>query len=136
MGIKLIRFLLVNKVPDYTTQQIFGINAIEDADTLTIAKTDLAQNSGLTPDDNDGGESLLAAIIVQAQALGLDTEHRDGTDETAGDITQQVAINPVVSNFVTRQDTDGNELWFKRDSYTIDFDLPLPVGVNPNNYKN
>lgn len=117
----------------YTEQQILGINSVQDLDTVTIAKADLAQNTGFTASDENDGESLLAGIILQSLALGLDTDHRDGTIDIDANFNQQLAINQPVSTFVTRLDDSGNPVWFKRDSYTIDFDTLVP-NVSPNNY--
>lgn len=116
-----------------TLQQIFGDNAVQDADSITIAKADLAQNTGFTAADQNDGESVLAALLFQAEALGLDTDHRDGSEELDANITQQIAIGGVTTNLVTRADADGNTSLFQRDSYTIDLDIPAQV-VSPNNY--
>ena len=115
------------------TIEILGENAVQDADSITIAKADLAQTGFTAADENDG-ESIATALLLQLQASGLDTDHRDGTDELDANFSQQVAINPPVTTFVTRQDGDGNNVWFKRDSYTVDLDLPLPSTVNPGDY--
>ncbi len=119
---------------NFTLQQIFGDNAVQDGDSITIAKADLAQNTGFTASDENDGESILVAVNLQAQALGLDTDHRDGTDEIDANSSQQVAVNSPLTSFVTRQDDEGNSSWFKRDSYTIDLDLPVPSTVNPGDY--
>jgi len=118
---------------NFTLQQVAGDNSVQDSDTITYAKADLAQNTGLTALEENDGEEIVAATVLQWAALGLDTDHRDGTDIIDGNFSQQVAINPPVTSFVTRQDDDGNNVWFKRDSYTIDFDKPLGT-VNPNDY--
>ncbi|MEH1873018.1 hypothetical protein [Nostoc sp.] len=119
---------------NFSLQQISGDNAVQDSDSITIAKADLTQNTGFIASDEDDGESILAALVIQAEALGLDTLHRDGTDEIDANFNQQVAVNPPVTTFVTRQDDEGNSIWFKRDSYTVDFDLPLASSVNPSDY--
>ncbi|OYE04748.1 hypothetical protein [Nostoc sp. 'Peltigera membranacea cyanobiont' 232] len=117
-----------------TLQQIFGDNAVQDADSITIAKSDLAQNTGFSAADENDGESVLTAVVLQAQALGLDTDHRDGNEDYDPNISQQVAVSSSSPNLITRPDVDGNILYFKRDSYTIDLDLPLPTTVNPGDY--
>ncbi|MEH1782620.1 MAG: hypothetical protein V7L26_26650 [Nostoc sp.] len=94
----------------FTLQQIFGENAVQDANSITIAKADLTSNTGFTASDEDDGESILVAINLQAQALGLDTVNRDGTDEIDANFSQQVAINPAVTTFLTRQDDEGNSV--------------------------
>jgi hypothetical protein len=116
------------------TIQVLGNNAVQDADSIAIAKADLTQNTGFTAADQNDGESLAVALLLQLQSSGLDADHRDGTDEIDANFSQQVAINPPVTTFVTRQDDEGNSVWFKRDSYTVDLDLPLPSSVNPDNY--
>ena len=119
---------------NFSIQQISGNNAVQDSDSITIAKADLSENAGFNSDDENDGESIFVGLVMQAAALGLDTDHRDGTDEIDANFNQQVAINPPLTTFVIRQDDEGNSIWFKRDSYTIDFDLPLPSTVNPSDY--
>lgn len=116
-----------------TLQEIFGDNAVQDADSITIAKADLTQNTGFTAADENDGESVLAALLFQAKALGLDTEHRDGNEEADPNITQQIAIGSVTTNLVSRVDSEGNITNFLRDSYTIDLDIPTQP-VTPDNY--
>jgi hypothetical protein len=116
------------------TIQVLGDNAVQDADSITIAKADLTQNTGLTAADQNDGESIAVALVLQLQSAGLDTDHRDGTDEIDANFSQQIAIGAPSTTFVTRQDDEGNSVWFRRDSYVIDFDLPLPSTVNPDNY--
>ncbi|MEH1785877.1 MAG: hypothetical protein V7L23_09925 [Nostoc sp.] len=119
---------------NFTLQQIFGDNAVQDGDSITIAKADLAQNTGFTASDENDGESVLTALIVQAESLGLNTNNRDGGEDSDPSISQQVAVSSSSPALITRADVDGNIFYFKRDSYTIDFDFPLPATVNPNDY--
>ena len=48
-----------------TTSQLFGVNFTQTTNTLTISKSDLV-NIGLTPNINNRGEQLLAAIVLKA----------------------------------------------------------------------
>jgi hypothetical protein len=45
-----------------TLQQLFGVNAVQDSQTLTINKSDLK----ITPNLNNTAESLLIAILLNA----------------------------------------------------------------------
>lgn len=118
---------------NFTLQQIFGDNAVQDSDTVTLAKSDLSDNSGLSAADQNDGESVFVSLILQGQALGLDTNHRDGNEEFDPNISQQVAISGPVMTLVERADVDGNISSFKRDTYTIDLDVPIQP-VSPNDY--
>lgn len=117
----------------FSLQGIFGDNAVQDADSITIAKADLTQNTGFSAADQNDGESVFAALLLQAQGLGLDTDHRDGGEDSDPNINQQVAVSNSSPILVTRADADGNISYFKRDSYTIDLDVPV-TSVNPNDY--
>ncbi len=117
-----------------TIQQIFGDGATQDATSITISKSDLSDNSGFTPVEEADGESVFVALFIQAQALGLDTLHRDGDQgEVDPNLNQQVAINPAITNIVPRQDDEGNVSFFKRDSFTVDLDVLL-LPINPDDY--
>ena len=117
----------------FTLQQIFGENAVQDADSITIAKADLTQNTGFSAADENDGESVFVAVLLQAQGLGLDTVNRDGSEEFDPNISQQVGVSSSSPILITRADVDGNISYFKRDSYTIDLDVPV-TSVNPNDY--
>lgn len=117
-----------------TLQEIFGANSVQDIDTITIAKSDLSANADLNAADQNDGESVFVALLLQASELGLTTVARDGNEVTDGDISQQVAISDPATTFVTRQGEDGEDIWFKRDTLVIDLDFPLPQAINPNNY--
>lgn len=135
-GIKLIRLHSSqgnSNMSNFTLQQIFGDNAVQDSDTVTLAKSDLSDNSGLSAADQNDGESVFVSLILQGQALGLDTNHRDGNEEFDPNISQQVAISGPVMTLVERADVDGNISSFKRDTYTIDLDVPIQP-VSPNDY--
>ncbi|MBN3897102.1 MAG: hypothetical protein HWQ41_18040 [Nostoc sp. NOS(2021)] len=118
----------------FSLQAVFGANAIQDGSTITLWKQDLTDNAGLTFAEEIDGEAVLAAVVIQAAALGLDTTHRDGDDDEIdpnGD--QQVAINPPATGVVPRVDGEGNVTFFKRDSIAIDFDVSLS-NFNANDY--
>jgi hypothetical protein len=48
-----------------TLTEVFGANATQDATTITISKTDLAE-IGLTATANNTAESILAALVLKA----------------------------------------------------------------------
>ncbi|MCM0593455.1 MAG: hypothetical protein KA716_25965 [Gloeotrichia echinulata DEX184] len=62
-----------------TLQQVFGENAFQSSNTLTISKADLV-SVGLPPTTVNTAESLLAAIILKLLRL-----FSDGIDDGMGD---------------------------------------------------
>ena len=85
-----------------TLQQIFGINATQDANVLTINKADLAA-IGLTGSANNTAESLLAAIIAQAQSI-LTITNQESNPE------QSVVIEDSIESLITRNDQTYRQL--------------------------
>lgn len=75
---------------ELTLQQLFGVNAIQDSQTLTINKSDLPL---LTPLSNNTAESLLAVILLKS------LENYEGfiTTEIDDFITDEVD-NPITFN--------------------------------------
>lgn len=66
-----------------TLQQLFGANAVQDSQSLTIHKSDLPR---LTPLINNTAESLLVALLLQAwnefEGLLVDETGQAVVDET------------------------------------------------------
>lgn len=91
-----------------TLQEVFGQNATQDANTITIRKSDLAV-TGLTASANNTGESLLVALVVFA-ARSLTEANR--TSDTAN---RNVSVNYSGQDLVD-QSTAG---YFRRDAYSV-----------------
>ncbi|AFY54384.1 hypothetical protein Riv7116_1843 [Rivularia sp. PCC 7116] len=91
--------------------EIFGANAIQDANSLTIDKNDLVA-IGLTPSATNTAESLLAAIIAIAQQT-LTAVRQDTHPE------QSVVIEDSLESLVTRGDQVYRQL-----TKTISFEKP------------
>jgi hypothetical protein len=66
-----------------TLTQVFGANASQTSTTITINKADLAA-VGLTASANNTADSLLAAIIAQAETALADTNVATNTGQTIG----------------------------------------------------
>ena len=114
----------------YSLQQVFGANAAQDSNTVTINKSDLQRFTQFTPTDENDGESVFVAILLNAQTLGLTSDARDAFSDDDSTTSQQVAINPPITSLIPRQDATGEIGYFKRDSYTIDLDVEL-ADVSP-----
>lgn len=109
-----------------TLAQIFGANATQDANTITISKADLAANAGLNPSANNTGESLLVAVVKQA-ALTLNDANQENNPEQS--ISISLSENP--SNI------PRNEALFFRNTYTVELDSiidPSLLVIDPNKY--
>lgn len=105
-----------------TLQQIFGINATQDANVLTINKADLAA-IGLTSSTNNTAESLLAAIIAQAQSI-LTITNQESNPE------QSVVIEDSIESLITRNDQTYRQL-----TKSISFEkLDNASTFNPDDY--
>lgn len=116
-----------------TLSNIFGTNATQDIDQIIIQKSDLKNSTGFEPQDENDGEAIFVALLVQAKISGLDTDHRDGIGAFEANIDQQVAISDPVQSFVDRIDSIGAELACERQSFTIDLDKEAK-GIDPNDY--
>ncbi|MBD2438260.1 hypothetical protein [Nostoc sp. FACHB-110] len=73
-----------------TLQQLFGVNASQDNQTLTIRKSDLPL---LTPSNSNTAESLLTAILIKA----LSNFQGFIEDENGNAITNEID-NPIEFN--------------------------------------
>lgn len=83
-------------------QELFGANAIQDANSLTISKSDLVA-IGLTASATNSAESLLAAIIAIAQQI-LTTDRQDTHPE------QSIVIEDGLESLTTRNDQTYRQL--------------------------
>jgi hypothetical protein len=103
-------------------QDIFGPNATQDDNTLTIAKADLAA-VGLTAQANNTGEALLAAIIK------LSANTLTGTNQLTNP-DQHCVLQ--VANSNVWESPYGTKL---RQNVLISFDNDfLNPGLTPDNY--
>lgn len=105
-----------------TLESIFGTGATQDANTLTIQKSALA-NVGLTANSTNTGESLLAAILKVAGNTLTPLAQQTNPDQN---LSVQYA-NTIVVEF-----SYGTRL---RESMLVGFDSPFSVpGITPDSY--
>lgn len=107
-----------------TLVQIFGAGATQDATSLTIQKSSLA-TVGLTASANNTAESLIVAILLNAEA-GI------GEDERDANIDQNVAVSIGTSPNTT---TRNNEIYL-RNTISIEIDklLPAATTIDPDDF--
>ena len=111
-----------------TLQQLFGSNASQDSQSLTIHKSDLPK---LTPLANNTAESLLVAILLQAwsefDGLLVDEIGQAVVDETAEAIgyDQRELYEKVNVWFWKRQFVGGSVL----DTFVIDSFIKPPTAI-------
>lgn len=121
-----------------TVQGIFGANVVENATFIQIQKADLQTNTGYTPAAANDAQGTLAAILIQALALGLDTNHRDGnsTLNITANPDQQLAITQAsTSTYPSRLNDAGVYVTYQRDNLSVDLDhLYSQAALDPNNY--
>lgn len=101
-----------------TLEQVFGVGAVQDADTLTIQKSAL---TGLTATANNTAESLLVAILKKAMATLTTTFQGDDPDRS---ITIEESFQQIVTRgeFTFRQQTLNVNLQKLDPASTIDPD--------------
>ena len=105
-----------------TLQQIFGANATQTANLLTISKADLA-TVGLTASANNTAESLYVGILLLAASYLTDTN-------LAANPEQQIAISERIQSLVTR----NNQTYRQRD-YSVRLQkLDTSSAVDPDDY--
>ncbi|MBD2438261.1 hypothetical protein [Nostoc sp. FACHB-110] len=110
-----------------TLQQIFGANAIQDANTLTISKADLVA-VGLTTGASISGEKLLAAIIKLA-AVYLTSDNRDSN------IDQSIMVDAENTPSFTTRTSGTTTTTYIRDTITVELDkLYSSTGIDPDDY--
>ncbi|MGD1909077.1 MAG: hypothetical protein ACFB0C_24240 [Leptolyngbyaceae cyanobacterium] len=99
-----------------TLADVFGPNATQDANSITISKTDLA-NYGLTPSAANTAESIYVAILLQS-AVEL-TSNNFSLNEP----NQQIAIG------IAGQDlyTGGSQTYVRHNYFTS---LYIPQSIN------
>lgn len=64
--------------------QVFGAGATQTATQLIIAKADLVANGGLTATATNSADSLLAAVIAQAQLALPESTVTSNADQNVG----------------------------------------------------
>ncbi|MDZ7953339.1 hypothetical protein [Nostoc sp. DedQUE09] len=107
-----------------TLTAVFGANATQDADTLTISKADLT-STGLTPGANNTAESLLIALMLKFKAALTDA----GKDTN---IDQSVAVVDGFSPSITTR----NDAIYLRNTISVEIDRVLTgaATIDPNLY--
>lgn len=105
-----------------TLTDIFGANAVQDATTITITKSDL---TGLTASSNNTGESLLVAIALKAQAYLSQTNFDANIDQSIY----------IADGFPTFAFRGTNNDQYRVDQLTINLaKLDTAGTIDPNNY--
>jgi hypothetical protein len=105
-----------------TLQEIFGTNATQDANSLTISKADLV-SIGLTAAAENTAESLLAAIVAKSQQTLTETNRENNSD-------QSIYIEDGLPNYIER-----NEQSFRQQSKTLTFEkLDTQTSFVPDDY--
>jgi len=105
-----------------TLQEIFGASALQDLDSITIAKSDLV---GLIADAENTGESIVAALVLKIKSSLSQTNFDNNLD-------QSIYVENGFPNFVFRGD---NNEQYRVDQLTVNFaKLDENETVNPNDY--
>ncbi|MFB2770362.1 hypothetical protein ACE1AT_13885 [Pelatocladus sp. BLCC-F211] len=105
-----------------TLQQVFGANATQDANTITISKADLT-SVGLTSSATNRAEQLFVAILLKAADYLNSTNQ--GTDN---DI--QVTIEDGFLSIVSRNNSN-----YRQNSYTVNLQkLDTSSTIDPDDY--
>lgn len=101
---------------------VFGPNAVQDADSLTISKTDLA-TVGLTPAADNSAEALFTAIIRKAEGTLTTTAQETNPD-------QSITIEDGFPSLIER-----SNVAYRRNQKTISFDkLDTQSAIDPDDY--
>jgi hypothetical protein len=107
-----------------TLIQIFGTDATQDANTVTIQKSALA-TVGLTASANNKAESILAAILLLAR-INLNQSNFDT------DIDYSIVIESGFSSFIAR---GTNNTPYRVDQLTVNLAKPDSSSIlDPNDY--
>lgn len=105
-----------------TLNQVFGANAIQDANTLRISKTDLA-TVGLTASATNTPESLLVALILLWQ------QHLTPTNQSSNP-EQSITIEDGFPTIVYRESQP-----YRQASKTINIQkIDTSVIIDPDDY--
>ena len=103
---------------------VFGAGATQTATQLIIMKTDLATSGGLIPSATNTAESLLASILVTAQATLTTANQTNNAD-------QSMVINDNSNDVLAYR----NSTTYRRKTKTVTFDKPdTTTTFNPNDY--
>jgi len=101
---------------------VFGANAVQDANTLTLTKADFVA-VGLTPSANNSSESLLTAIIKRAETALTVTAQDSNPD-------QNISIEEGISSLPIR-----NNVSYRRNQRVINFDkIDNQSTLDPDDY--
>ena len=107
-----------------TLAQVFGANAAQTSTTLTITKSDLS-GTGLTASGTNSSESLLVAILLNAQAYLTAANFTSDTDQT-------IEIDAGYSSLTTR---GTPAVAYRNDTLTVTLSKPdTSSTINPNDY--
>ncbi|RAM50387.1 MAG: hypothetical protein C6Y22_17480 [Hapalosiphonaceae cyanobacterium JJU2] len=105
-----------------TLQQVFGANATQDANTITISKADLTP-VGLTSSATNRAEQLFVAILLKAESYLNPTNQ-------ASDSDIQVTIDDGFVSIVNR-----NSQNYRQSTYTIALQkLDTSSNIDPDDY--
>ncbi len=103
-------------------QQVFGANAAQNANTLTISKVDLS-SVGLTASATNTAESLWVAILLLAKAYLTDTNLTNNAD-------QSISIVESFDSLVTR-----NNAQYRQKTYSVNLQkLDNSSAIDPDDY--
>lgn len=103
-----------------TLTQVFGANAVQDATTLTISKSDLIE---LTASSSNTAESLFVAMLLKAKA------HLSATNLDLN-ADQSISIENSFDSIVTRLNNT-----YRQSSLTVNLQkLDTSTGIDPDDY--
>jgi hypothetical protein len=106
-----------------TLAQVFGSNATQDANTLTISKADLT-SVGLTASANNTAESLVVALILKAASYLTETNQSSNPD---------IQITIADSGFP--QIVSRNNSQYRQITYNVNLQTPdTGFTIDPDNY--
>lgn len=101
---------------------VFGANAVQDINSVTLSKTDLAA-VGLTPSASNSAESILTAIIKLAEIPLTETAQETNPD-------QGVVISDGIPSLPVR-----NDVTYRRNEKVITFDkIDTASQLDPDDY--
>jgi hypothetical protein len=116
-------YLAIEFMAEPTLVEVFGTGATQDADTITIQKSQL----DLTASANNRAETLLAAIIKKAQ-------DRLTGEEFNASLDQSILIAPGYDSLITRS-VGGTTGQYYQTQLTLNFArVQLSSGLTPDDY--
>ena len=105
-----------------TLQQVFGATATQTATTVTITKADLV-STGFTPSSSNSADSILAAVIANAQVSLPDSSVSSNAGQSVG----------ISDGFQSITSISGSN--YLVNPKTVNFYQTFTAGTfNPNNY--